>query len=90
MVCLIKETPTMTANRNEWCFRPLFCNVMLYWAGGATNRMNVVTSHARCDGSIALLVDQQSSTLPLYYGRLLTAKRLAPKALRTQPVRIPR
>ena len=54
---------------NEWCFRPKFCTVRLYWAGANwANEMNFVMNHARGAGLITRPVDQQSSMLPLYHG----------------------
>ena len=38
---------------NEWCFRPQFCSVMLYWArANLSNEMNFVMNHARSGVSI--------------------------------------
>ena len=51
-------------NENDWCCRPRFCTVRLYWA--RDNEMNFVVNHAPGAGSIARLVGQQSSALPLY------------------------
>ena len=55
---------------NDWCFRPQFCTVRLYWSGynlGWWNEMNFIRSHASGGGSIARPIDLQSSALPLCY-----------------------
>ena len=58
---------------NDLCFRPWFCIVRLYWAGATwANEMNFVMNHVPGAGSITQpAVDQQSSVLPLCYGRPL-------------------
>ena len=47
---------------NEWCFRPRFCTVRLYWARTTwANKINFVMNHVLGAGSIAGPVDQQFS-----------------------------
>ena len=54
---------------NEWCFRPRFCTVRLYWTGDNLGWWDEFydESYPWCK-SIARPVDQQSSSLPLCYG----------------------
>ena len=47
-----------TMKGNEWCFRPRFCTVRLYWAGDNLGECNEF-----CYGPC-----QQSSVLPLHHG----------------------
>ena len=76
-VCNTTPILSILAWVNQWCLMPEFCIVRLYWAGYNLGLwVEFCCDSCLGTGSIARPVDQQSSVLPLYYGRLRLRKHL--------------